>query len=87
MPILSRRLSRLEVQDVAQVTHHVKHIPYPHFRARLLRIIAEEQAHVQRLYDRILMRQYEGHSPDCEQGLIAEARSIHALPLGITPGV
>jgi rubrerythrin len=70
-----------------QVTHHVKHIPYPQFRARLLRIIAEEQTHVQWLYDRILMRQYESHSPDREQELIAEAGGIHALPLGITPGV
>jgi hypothetical protein len=85
MPILSRRVSRLESQDVAQVTHHIKCRSYPQFRARLLRIIAEEQAPVQWLYDQILMWQYEGPCPDHEEALIPEAGSIHALRLGITP--
>jgi rubrerythrin len=43
-----------EAQDVAQFTQHVKYMPYPQFRDRLRRIIAEEQAHVQWLHDQIL---------------------------------
>jgi rubrerythrin len=43
-----------EAQDVAQFTQHVTYMPYPQFRDRLRRIIAEEQAHVEWLRDRIL---------------------------------
>jgi len=43
-----------EAQDVTQFTQHVTSMPYPQFRDRLLRSIAEEQAHVQWLHDRIL---------------------------------
>jgi hypothetical protein len=86
MPILSRRVSRLESQDVAQVTHHIKCRPYPQFRARLLRIIAEEQAHVQWLYDQILMRQYESHSPDHEEALIPAAGAYMPFASAAHPG-
>jgi rubrerythrin len=43
-----------ETHDVAQFTQHVTYMPYPQFRDRLRRIIAEEQAHVQWLRDKIL---------------------------------
>jgi rubrerythrin len=43
-----------EVQDVAQFTQHAERMHYPQFRERLLRIVAEEQAHVEWLRDRLL---------------------------------
>jgi rubrerythrin len=43
-----------EAQDVAQFTQHVKYMSYPQFRDRLRRLIAEEQAHVEWLRDKIL---------------------------------
>jgi hypothetical protein len=43
-----------EAQDVAQFSQHVKYMPYPQFRDSLRRLIAEEQAHVQWLRDKIL---------------------------------
>jgi rubrerythrin len=43
-----------EAQDVAQFSQHIPYMPYPQFRDRLRRIIAEEQAHVEWLRDRIL---------------------------------
>jgi rubrerythrin len=35
-----------EVKDVLQITHHAQYMYYPHFREKLLRIAAEEEAHV-----------------------------------------
>jgi bacterioferritin len=43
-----------EVEDVVQFTQHAERIHYPQFRERLLRIVAEEQAHVQWLRDKIV---------------------------------
>jgi rubrerythrin len=43
-----------EAQDVAQFTRHAECMHYPQFRERLLRIAAEEQAHVTWLRDKIL---------------------------------
>src|SRR5919197_3339344 len=43
-----------EAQDVAQFTLHAERMHYPQFRERLLRIAAEEQAHVTWLRDKLL---------------------------------
>jgi rubrerythrin len=43
-----------EAQDVAQFTQDAERMYYPQFRERLLRIAAEEQAHVTWLRDKIL---------------------------------
>ena len=43
-----------EAQDVTQFTQHAERMHYPQFRARLLRIAAEEQAHVAWLRDKLL---------------------------------
>jgi rubrerythrin len=43
-----------EAQDVAQFTQHAQRMHYPQFRERLLRIAAEEQAHVAWLRDKLL---------------------------------
>ncbi len=43
-----------EAQDVVQFTRHAQRMYYPQFRERLLRIAAEEQAHVQWLREKIL---------------------------------
>jgi hypothetical protein len=43
-----------EVQDVTQFTQHAERMHYPQFRERLLHIVAEEQAHVQWLRDKLL---------------------------------
>jgi rubrerythrin len=43
-----------EVQDVAQFTRDAERMYYPQFRERLLRIAAEEQAHVAWLRDTLL---------------------------------
>src|SRR6266511_5597360 len=43
-----------EAQDVTQFTQHVERMHYPQFRERLLRIAAEEQAHVTWLRDKLL---------------------------------
>lgn len=43
-----------EAQDVAQFTQHAERMHYPEFRERLLRIAAEEQAHVTWLRDKLL---------------------------------
>jgi rubrerythrin len=43
-----------EVQDVTQFTQHAERMHYPQFRDRLLHIVAEEQAHVQWLRDKLL---------------------------------
>src|SRR5919198_1738400 len=43
-----------EAQDVTQFTQHAERMHYPQFRARLLRIAAEEQAHVTWLRDKLL---------------------------------
>src|SRR6266511_6013292 len=43
-----------EAQDVAQFTQHAERMHYPQFRERLLRIAAEEQAHVTWLRDKLL---------------------------------
>ncbi len=43
-----------EAQDVEQFTKHAQRMYYPQFRERLLRIAAEEQAHVQWLRDKIV---------------------------------
>ena len=43
-----------EVQDVVQFTQHAERMHYPQFRERLLRIAAEEQAHVTWLRDKLL---------------------------------
>jgi rubrerythrin len=43
-----------EAQDVAQLTQHAERMHYPQFRERLLRIAAEEQAHVTWLLDKLL---------------------------------
>jgi bacterioferritin len=45
---------REEAQDVSQFTQHAQRMYYPQFRERLLRIAAEEQAHVQWLREKIL---------------------------------
>jgi rubrerythrin len=50
-----------EAQDVTQFTQHAERMPYPEFRERLLRIAAEEQAHVTWLRDKILA--LEGEIP------------------------
>jgi len=42
-----------EAQDVAQLTQDAEGMSYPQFRERLLRIAAEEQAHVTWLRDRL----------------------------------
>jgi rubrerythrin len=43
-----------EAQDVAQFAQHAERMYYPQFRKRLLRIAAEEQAHVAWLRDKLL---------------------------------
>jgi len=43
-----------EARDVTQFTQHAQRMHYPQFRDRLLRIAAEEQAHVQWLREKIL---------------------------------
>ena len=43
-----------EAQDVAQFTQHAERMHYPQFRERLLRITAEERAHVAWLRDKLL---------------------------------
>lgn len=43
-----------EVKDVVQFAEHARRMTYPHFRERLLRIAAEEKAHVTWLQDKIL---------------------------------
>ena len=43
-----------EAQDVTQFTQHAERMHYPEFRERLLRIAAEEQAHVTWLRDKLL---------------------------------
>jgi rubrerythrin len=43
-----------EAQDVTQFTQHAERMHYAHFRERLLRIAAEEQAHVAWLRDKIV---------------------------------
>lgn len=43
-----------EAQGAAQFTQHAQRMYYPQFRERLLRIAAEEQAHVQWLREEIL---------------------------------
>jgi len=43
-----------EARDVAQFTQHAGRMYYPHFRERLLRIAAEERAHVEWLREKIL---------------------------------
>ena len=43
-----------ETQDATQFTQHAQRMYYPQFRERLLRIAAEEQAHVQWLREKIL---------------------------------
>jgi rubrerythrin len=42
-----------EAEDVAQLTQDAERMPYPQFRERLLRIAAEEQAHVAWLRDKL----------------------------------
>jgi hypothetical protein len=43
-----------EAQDVVQFTRHADRMHYPQFRERLLRIAAEEQAHLTWLRDKLL---------------------------------
>ena len=43
-----------EAQDVTQFTQHAERMHYPEFREQLLRIAAQEQAHVTWLRDKIL---------------------------------
>ena len=42
-----------ESKDVANFTWHAEQMYYPHFRERLLRIVAEEQSHVRWLEEKI----------------------------------
>ena len=51
---LLREVYREEVQDVVQLSQHVERLPYPQFRERLLRIAAEERAHLEWLRDKLL---------------------------------
>ena len=38
-----------EIKDIASFSWHAEQMYYPHFRERLLRIVAEEQTHVFRV--------------------------------------
>ena len=49
-----RDVYREEAQDVLQFTQHAERLHYPQFRERLLRIAAEEQAHLTWLGDKLL---------------------------------
>lgn len=42
-----------EIKDIANFTWHAERMYYPHFRERLLRIVAEEQSHVRWLEEKI----------------------------------
>ena len=52
---------RDEVKDVMQMTHHAQYLYYPHFREKLLRIAAEEEAHVRWFAEKI--RELGGEIP------------------------
>lgn len=42
-----------EIKDIADFTWHAERMYYPHFRERLLRLVAEEQSHVRWLGEKI----------------------------------
>jgi rubrerythrin len=42
-----------EIKDIANFTWHAERMYYPHFRERLLRLVAEEQSHVRWLGEKI----------------------------------
>jgi len=44
---------RDEIKDIANFTWHAERMYYPHFRERLLRLVAEEQGHVRWLEEKI----------------------------------
>jgi rubrerythrin len=72
---------REEARDVAQFARHAERMYYPHFRERLRRITAEEQAHVQWLREQIIA--LGGHPPTIVHTPKAEQNGWRSLLLDL----
>ena len=68
---------RAELDMVALCTQHAHRMHYPQFRAELLRIAAEVQAHLPWLQEQILA--LDGHIPSSSPTLILEGNSWECL--------
>lgn len=68
---------RAEANTVVQCTQHAHHMHYPHFRAEMLRIAAEVQAHLPWLREQILA--LGGRLPSSSPSPILEGNSWEGL--------